>query len=106
MAEQQILLDRRTWRNFKRHVQILVRSEVGGRALGLFALLIAFALGINGLNVVNSYVARDFITAISHRDHAGVIRYALVWLSVFAGATVVSVILNRLRAFAASSSAS
>ena len=92
MTEQRALLDRRAWQHFKRHVRILIHSEVGGRALGLFALLIAIAIGVNGLSVVNSYVARDFMTAIANRDQAGFIRYALVWLGVFAGATVVSVV--------------
>ncbi|QSA97829.1 ABC transporter ATP-binding protein/permease [Methylococcus sp. EFPC2] len=87
-----VRLDRRAWERFQRHVSLLVRSEEGGKALTLFALLIAFLFGINGLNVVNSYVGRDFMTAIAERDRAGFIQYALVWIGVFAAITVVSVI--------------
>ena len=61
------------------------------RRRGLFALLIAFALTINGLNVVNSYVGRDFMTAISDRDRAGFVRQAVLYLGVFAASTVVAV---------------
>jgi len=67
-------------------------SEVRWRACGLFALLIAFALTLNGLNVVNSYVGRDFITAISHRDWTGFIRQAVRYVGVFAGSTAVAVL--------------
>jgi putative ATP-binding cassette transporter len=62
------------------------------RARGLFALLIAFAFTLNGLNVVNSYVGRDFITAISHRDWTGFIRQAILYVGVFAGLTAVAVL--------------
>jgi putative ATP-binding cassette transporter len=55
-------------------------------------LLIAFALTINGLNIVNSYVGRDFMTAISHRDQAGFIRQAILYVGVFAASTAVAVL--------------
>ena len=71
MSEQPIALDRVTGRRFVRAVRDFLTSEVRWRARGLFALLIGFALAINGLNVVNSYVGRDFMTAISHRDQPG-----------------------------------
>ena len=45
----------------------------------------------NGLNVLNSYVGRDFITAISHRDEAGFVREAVLFVGVLAGTTVVAV---------------
>jgi putative ATP-binding cassette transporter len=67
-------------------------SEVRWRARGLFGLLLAFALTINGLNVVNSYVGRDFMTAISHRDQTGFIRQAALYIGVFAGSTAVAVL--------------
>ncbi len=92
MPTNNIPLDRQAWHRFKRHVRLLVHSEMGGRALGMFAALIAFLVVINGLNVVNSYVGRDFMTAIAERDRSGFIRFALLWISVFAASTVVSVI--------------
>jgi putative ATP-binding cassette transporter len=67
-------------------------SEVRWRARGLFTLLIAFACTVNGLNVVNSYVGRDFMTAIAHRDQAGFIRQAVLYVGVFAALTAVAVL--------------
>ena len=54
------------------------------QAIGLLLLLLAFALSVNGLNVVNSYVGRDFMTAIAHRDMAGFVRLAILYVGVFA----------------------
>jgi vitamin B12/bleomycin/antimicrobial peptide transport system ATP-binding/permease protein len=62
------------------------------RARGLFALLIAFALAVNGLNVVNSYVGRDFMTAIAHRDLTGFIQQAALYVGVFTASTAVAVL--------------
>ena len=47
---------------------------------------------INGMNVVNSDVNRDFMTAIADRDKAEFIRQALFYIAVFAGSTLLSVI--------------
>jgi vitamin B12/bleomycin/antimicrobial peptide transport system ATP-binding/permease protein len=53
---------------------------------------VALLCGANGLNVVNSYVGRNFMTAIADRDKADFIRQALFYIGVFAGSTVVAVI--------------
>jgi len=92
MKAESVPLDRQAWDRFKRHVKVLAYSEVGGKALLLFALLIAFLFATNGLNVVNSYVGRDFMTAIAERNRAGFMEFALLWIGVFAVVTVVSVI--------------
>lgn len=92
MSEQPVAFDLVTVRRFARAVRDFLTSEVRWRACGLFALLIAFALTLNGLNVVNSYVGRDFITAISHRDWSGFIRQAVRYVGVFAGSTAVAVL--------------
>jgi len=92
MSEQPVAFDRVTGRRFVRAVKDFLTSEVRWRARGLSALLIAFAFTINGLNVVNSYVGRDFITAISHRDRSGFIRQAVLYVVVFAGSTAVAVL--------------
>jgi putative ATP-binding cassette transporter len=92
MSEQPVAFDLVTLRRFARAVRDFMTSEVRWRACGLFALLIAFALTLNGLNVVNSYVGRDFITAISHRDWTGFIRQAVRYVGVFAGSTAVAVL--------------
>ena len=55
-------------RRFFKTIQSFAGSQAGPRAKALFALLIAFILVTNGLNVLNSYVGRDFMTAIERRD--------------------------------------
>jgi putative ATP-binding cassette transporter len=92
MSEQPVALDRETRRRFARAVKDFLTSEVRWWARGLFAVLFAFALAVNGLNVVNSYVGRDFMTAIAHRDRAGFIQQALIYVGVFAASTVVAVL--------------
>jgi vitamin B12/bleomycin/antimicrobial peptide transport system ATP-binding/permease protein len=92
MTEQTVAFDRETRRRFVGGIKAFLTSEVRWKARGLFALLIAFALGINGLNVVNSYVGRDFITAIADRNRPGFIHQAILYIAVFAGSTVVLVL--------------
>src|SRR5579871_3259375 len=92
MREQLVAFDRVTGRWVVRAVRDFLTSEVRWRSRGMFALLIAFALSVNGLNVVNSYVGRDFITAIAHRDQSGFIRQAARYVGVFAGSTMVAVL--------------
>ena len=77
MEPARIPLDRLTWARWRRAMRDLTRSEVGGRAAahaGLFAALLALLLAINGLNVVNSYVGRDFMTAIEQRSMPAFVR--------------------------------
>jgi putative ATP-binding cassette transporter len=92
MSEQPVAFDRVTGRRFVRAVKYFLSSEVRWQARGLFGLLIAFALTINGLNVLNSYVGRDFMTAIAHRDQTGFIRQAVLYIGVFALSTAVVVL--------------
>ena len=81
MSEQPVAFDLVTARRLIRAVKDFFTSEVRWRARGLFALLIVFALAVNGLNVVNSYVGRDFMTAIEHRDRAGFVREAVLFVA-------------------------
>src|SRR3954452_7626237 len=92
MSEQTIDMGRDTGRRFVRVVKDFLTSEVRWHARGLFALLIAFALTVNGLNVANSYVGRDFMTAIAHRDQPDFVRQAILYVGVFAASTVVAVL--------------
>jgi vitamin B12/bleomycin/antimicrobial peptide transport system ATP-binding/permease protein len=91
MSEQPVAFDRITGRRFVRAVRYFLTSEVRWQARGLFALLIAFSFTINGLNVLNSYVGRDFMTAIANRDQTGFIRQAVLYVGVFALSTAVAV---------------
>jgi vitamin B12/bleomycin/antimicrobial peptide transport system ATP-binding/permease protein len=92
VSERPGAFDRSTGHRFVRAVKDFLTSEVRWKARGLFALLIAFAFAVNGLNVVNSYVGRDFMTAISHRDQAGFVRQAVLYVGVFAASTAVAVL--------------
>jgi putative ATP-binding cassette transporter len=92
MSERPVAFDRETRRRFVRVVKDFLTSEVRWRARGLLALLIAFALTVNGLNVVNSYVGRDFMTAIAHRDFTAFIQQAALYVTVFAASTAVAVL--------------
>jgi putative ATP-binding cassette transporter len=91
MSAQQVSFNRQTARRFVRAVKDLLTSEVRRSAIGLLVLLAVFALSVNGLNVVNSYVGRDFMTAIAHRDMTGFVRQAALYVAVFAGLTAVAV---------------
>ncbi len=77
MTEHRVPITRQTWSQFRRAVSDFANCEVGWRARGLFALLITLLFAFNGLNVVNSYVGRDFMTAISNRDSARFTREAI-----------------------------
>ncbi|MCG6896080.1 MAG: ATP-binding cassette domain-containing protein [Thiocapsa sp.] len=76
---------------FVEMIGALAGSEVGGKAKWLFALLILLLFGINGLNVLNSYVGRDFMTSIENRDMGRFGYFALLYVGVFAISTLVAV---------------
>src|SRR5215813_9752510 len=89
MSEPRLPITRLTWSRFGRAVKDFANCEVGWRARGLFAALIALLIVFNALNVLNSYVGRDFMTAISNRDSAGFVRQAIAYIGVFAASTLV-----------------
>ncbi|MDW6024028.1 SbmA/BacA-like family transporter [Mesorhizobium sp. BAC0120] len=73
-------------------VRYLVKSEVGGKAKLIFAGLFVMLCGVNGLNVLNSYVGRNFMSAIADRQTSEFVRQAIFYTGVFASLTLVSVI--------------
>src|SRR5271169_6524138 len=75
-----------------RTVKTFAQSEVGWKAKLIFAGLVLLLCAANALNVVNSYVSRNFMTAIADRDMSGFVRQAFVYVGVFAALTLVSVI--------------
>jgi putative ATP-binding cassette transporter len=92
MSAFKLPISRATLVRFVEMMRALVDSEVGNKAKGLFIVLILFLFGINALNVVNSYVGRDFMTAIEHKNTSGFLRYALLYIGVFAASTIVAVL--------------
>lgn len=92
MKEEAIPINWQTWRSFVVSIRSFASSEqTGGKAKLLLAVLIVFLLGTNGLNVLSSYVSRDFMTAIENRNLAEFIRMTLVYIGVFAAITIVTV---------------
>lgn len=89
--EAQGIPHRLTGARLLRSIGSLATSEVGARARWMFAGLLAFLFAINGMNAANSYVGRDFMTAIADRDRAELLRQAFFYLAVFAIATLLSV---------------
>jgi putative ATP-binding cassette transporter len=84
-------LVRLTWKRFQGAIMMLVRSEQGPRAMMFALTLLSLMIAINGLNVVNSYVGRDFMSAIENRNFAGFQTQALLYALVFILSTVVLV---------------
>lgn len=80
-----------TWRRFRRTLGTLVKSEYGPRALGFVIVLVICMVGINALNVINSYVGRDFMSSIEHRNESGFWKNAWLYIAVFGGSTAVAV---------------
>ncbi|CAM5767976.1 ABC transporter ATP-binding protein [Labrys miyagiensis] len=83
---------RTTASRFSQAIRVFARSEVGWKAKLIFGGLVALLCGVNGLNVVNSYVGRNFMTAIADRDRAEFFRQAVFYIGVFAASTAVAVI--------------
>lgn len=77
---------------FVRALTAFLTSEVGRKAGVMFGGLVALLLALSGLNVVNSYVGRNFMTAIADRETAEFIRQATFYIAVFAAFTLVSVV--------------
>src|SRR5277367_1249177 len=73
-------------------VRGFARSEVGWRAKLIFAVILVLLLAANGLNVANSFVNRNLMSAIEERRIGEFIRQAQLTLAVFAGSTIVAVL--------------
>lgn len=92
MDAPKVKLSPESWGRWLRTIRAFVTSEVGRRAAVLFALLLAFLVGINGLNVLNSYVGRDFMTEIEHKSTAGFVYKGALYVGVFALTTIAAVL--------------
>jgi vitamin B12/bleomycin/antimicrobial peptide transport system ATP-binding/permease protein len=83
-----------TWHLFVSAVRNFLTSEVGAQAAMMLGLLLVLLFGINSLNVVNSYVGRDFMSAIERRDQPEFVRQTVRYLVVF-GALTTAAVLSR-----------
>jgi putative ATP-binding cassette transporter len=67
-------------------------SRMRWRAAGALGGIVALLLTLNALNVANSYVGRNFMTAISERNAERYLKFTLLYFAVFAASTVVGVV--------------
>jgi putative ATP-binding cassette transporter len=80
-------LDKRIIDRFILIAKPFFTSELRSKAIGLLILLICFAITLQGVNVLLSYVGRDFMTALSLRQKDEFIHNLLLYLLAFALAT-------------------
>jgi vitamin B12/bleomycin/antimicrobial peptide transport system ATP-binding/permease protein len=92
MNNKKAAVRRKVFRQLARAIMTFLRSSVGGKAKWLAASLLLLMLSINGMNVVNSYVGRDFMSSIEKKDTHGFVLYAWMYVAVFAGSTLVAVL--------------
>jgi putative ATP-binding cassette transporter len=84
--------DRSTWSRLKTvGLPFFKAPDNRRRALGGLAVLIVLLLCINAVNVVNSYIGRDFMTALAERQAARFFVFAGIFAGVFAVSTIVEV---------------
>ncbi len=82
---------RLTWKRFRGAIRMLVQSKQGPKAMACAAALVLMMFAINGLNVLNSYVGRDFMSAIESKNLSAFEKQALIYALVFIASTVVTV---------------
>lgn len=73
-------------------VKVFARSEVGWKAKLIFGAILALLVGANGLNVANSFVNRNLMSAVEQRRVGEFVWQAQLTLAVFAGSTILAVL--------------
>lgn len=91
MATDRKQLIRLTWKRFRGAIRMLVKSKQGPKALVFASTLMLLIIAVNILNVINSYVGRDFMSAIASKDLDTFKVQALKYAGVFLLSTVVVV---------------
>jgi putative ATP-binding cassette transporter len=86
-----VRLNRSLWRRLTVVARPFFVSSQRWRAAGALAGIVTLLLALNALNVANSYIGRNFMSAISLRDHGRFKTYAVLYLVVFASSTAVAV---------------
>jgi putative ATP-binding cassette transporter len=79
---------KRAWDRSLQTIRLFFSSEARWPAITWFALLLTLLLVLSGLNVVNSYVGRDFMTAVSQKSWNGFVTYAVIYVVVFGLSTI------------------
>ena len=91
MDSEKRSIARLTWQRFRASLRMLVKSESGPKAVMLSSLLVACMVAINVLNVINSYVGRDFMSSIEHKNIHWFKYQAMMYILVFIGSTLAAV---------------
>lgn len=94
MAAAESPADRRVSARLRRLLGSFLASPVGPRVRWLFAALLLLLVTINGLNVLNSFVGRDFMTSLARREVPVFVRQAFLYMGVFAMSTLAEVTLR------------
>jgi putative ATP-binding cassette transporter len=92
MSVEKGAINHKTLIRLIRTISNFLQSSAGGRARLMLAGLLLLMIGMNVMNVTNSFVGRNFMTAIENRNSAGFTRYAWLFLAVFGGSTLVAVL--------------
>jgi vitamin B12/bleomycin/antimicrobial peptide transport system ATP-binding/permease protein len=92
MPADRIKMIELTWKRFRGAIRMLIESKQGPKAILCAVSLFVLMLAINGLNVINSYIGRDFMSAIESRNRGAFQTQALLYSLVFIASTVVAVL--------------
>lgn len=77
-------------RRLRQVLRAFLASEVRGKAILLFLILLGLMVTLSGLNVGNSYIGRDFVSAIERRDVPGFVSKGGLYFGIFLALTFVS----------------
>lgn len=91
MPTKKLEIIRLTLKRLRGVLRMLLRSDQGPKAVMFAVTLVILMIGINGLNVLNSFVGRYFMSAIENRNLVEFQRQALFYVGVFLVSTVVAV---------------
>jgi putative ATP-binding cassette transporter len=94
VAPGEASFDRKIYKRWWRSIRAVMTSEIGGRFRLMLGSILLLLVGINGLNVLSSYVGRDLMTTIERRDVGTFVAQALLYTGVFAALTAAAVILR------------
>jgi putative ATP-binding cassette transporter len=76
------------WSNFVTIARPYFVSEARTKALSVLAIMVILSLSVNGLNVINSYVMRDFMTSLEQKHARQFYLFGGILAGVFALASI------------------
>lgn len=91
MTEQRSAFSSDVFRRIFQALAAFLKSPAGGKAKWFLILLFGLMLCINGMNVVNSFVGKHFMSSIEMRNSDGFVRFAWLYVVVFACSTFAGV---------------